>query len=355
MTNWKMDIAMAHSPILLVDDNRENLTLLEHVLEWAGFTNVITCRSAERALQIVATQDPHLIVLDLKMPGMDGYQFLEKIRGEAEPKTHLPILVYTADLTASAKVKALEAGASDFITKPGDSIEITLKIKNFLKTRKLQGDLQNHNQLLEAKVQERTEHLFTSRREAVEVLARASDYRDDDTGKHSRRVGEMSARLASSLKMDPEFVELIGMAAQLHDVGKIGIPDQILRKPGKLSECEREYMMRHVTIGAALLGEVSSPVLQMAKDVVLYHHERWDGKGYLAGLSEEEIPLSARIVSVADAYDAMSHDRPYRKALTPLEAQRQLQINSGTQFDPTVVRALEIYLHAWVLATPAAA
>jgi putative two-component system response regulator len=346
---------MAKSPILLVDDNPENLKLLEHVLEWAGFTNVTSCKSAQRGLDIALGQETHLVVLDLKMPIMDGYQFLEKVREHEKTRSFLPILVYTADLSPGAKVRALEAGASDFINKPGDSVEIILKIKNFLKTRKLQGDLQNHNQILEAKVRERTDHLLRARRETVDVLARVCDYRDDDTGKHARRVGEMSQKLGRSLRMDSEFTELICLAAQLHDIGKIGIPDSILRKPGKLSPAETEIMCQHVAIGASLLGEIESPVLQMARDIVLYHHERWDGKGYLRGLSGEDIPFSARIVSVADAYDAMTNDRPYRKALTPLAALLELKAHSGSQFDPEIVQALESYINAWVLPTAQAA
>jgi putative two-component system response regulator len=219
-----------------------------------------------------------------------------------------------------------------------------LRVKNFLKMRQLQSDLQNHNLLLEAKVQQRTELLEKAQREAVDLLATACEFRDDDTGQHTRRVGELSANIATTMGLDQGFVESLRIVAPLHDVGKIAIPDDILHKPGPLTEEERSVMQCHVGIGANLLAERSSPLIQLASEVARYHHERWDGTGYQAGLAGEEIPLCARIVSVADAFDAITSDRPYRKGRSAEEAVAEISKMAGTQFDPAVVKALKQYL-----------
>lgn len=335
---------MARSPLLLIDDSVENLKVLERMLEWAGYANVHSCTGAKQGLDALGVFHPELIILDLMMPVMDGYEFLKRIREDSPHGGFLPILVFTADLSSEARTKALDLGAADFLTKPGDAIEIQLRVRNFLRMRKMHAELQNQNEILEARVRQRTEHLTIARKEAVEVLASACEYRDDDTGQHARRVGETSAGIASELGLEPDFVESLGLAAPLHDLGKIAIPDTILFKPEKLSEEEFTLMKRHPGIGADLLGEKTSPLLQLAKEIALYHHERWDGNGYEAGLAGEAIPLSARIVCVADAFDAMTSDRPYREARSRFEALEELKAMSGTQFDPAIVKALHRYL-----------
>lgn len=331
---------MARSPLLLIDDNLDNLGLLERTLEWGGFVNVRSCQSAKEGLAVLSTFDPHLIILDLMMPGMNGYEFLETVFRDASPGTYLPVLVFTADLTPEAKIKCLALGAADFLTKPGDAIEIQLRVRNFLRTRHLHADLQNQNEILEAKVRKRTELLEVARREAVQILARAGEYKDDDTGCHSQRVGQMSAAIANIIGLDHEFVESIRLVAPLHDIGKIAVPDTILHKEGKLTAEEYEIIKQHVPIGAKLLSDQSSPLLVMAREIALYHHERWDGRGYITGLAGEAIPISARIVTAADAFDAMTNDRPYRKAMSEEMALAELEAMSGTQFDPHIVRAL---------------
>ncbi len=336
--------SMARSPLLLIDDDIENLRLLERMLEWAGYANVRSCTSAKQGFDALASFKPALIVLDLIMPGWDGYEFLKRLREEALPGSYTPILVFTADMSTDAKIRALELGASDFLTKPGDAIEIQLKVRNFLWTGRMHSDLANQNIILEAKVRQRTEHLTIARVEAIEVLANACEYRDDETGQHARRVGEMCAGIAHNLGLEDDFVESIRLAAPLHDLGKIAIPDTILFKPEQLSDEEFALMKRHPGIGANLLGEKVSPLLQLAKEIALYHHERWDGNGYEAGLAGEAIPLSARIVTVADAFDAMTHDRPYRQGRSQFEALEELSAMSGVQFDPAVIRAFRQHL-----------
>jgi putative two-component system response regulator len=341
----KLSPSMARSPLLLIDDNLANLDLLERILEWAGFLNVRSCTNAMAGLEALASWNPHLVILDLKMPGMTGFEFFRQVREEMPHHSFLPILVYTADLTPEAKIQALQLGASDFLTKPGDSVEIQLRLRNFLRTRQLQNQLQNHNEILEAQVQLRTNELAVSRRESVELLATVSEYRDDDTGQHVRRVGELAVHIAHHIPgLDDEFLRSLKFAAPLHDIGKIGIPDHILRKPGSLTMEETCIMRRHVSIGAAILEHMTSPILQVAREIAACHHERWDGTGYPEGLRGEAIPLSARIVSVADTFDAMTNDRPYRKGLSELDARAEIRRLSGAQFDPTVVAALESYV-----------
>lgn len=333
-------------PILLVDDNTENLRLLEKILEWGGFTNVRSVSSGQEGVEVLRTHKPHLIILDLMMPGFDGYQVLEVIRNEVADGAELPVLVFTADLNPEAKVRALKLGASDFLTKPGDPIEIQLRVQNFLQTRRLHEEVRRHNELLEHKVKARTEHLALARQETVEVLSRAGEFRDDDTGQHCHRVGEMSGEIARQLKLDPHMIELIRMVAPLHDIGKIAVPDDVLRKPGKLTDAEYEMIKLHVVVGGQLLSGKKSPLLKVAREIAQYHHERWDGKGYADGLAGEDIPISARIVSVADTFDAITNDRPYRKARTAVEAVEEIRKMAGSQFDPNVVEALAAILEA---------
>lgn len=258
---------IAHSPILLIDDHPENLQLLERTLHWGGFTNIKCCLTAEDGWAAITTFEPHLIILDLMMPVMDGYQFLQRMHDSIFVSTFLPILVYTADITMEAKLRALELGASDFLQKPADPIEIQLRVRNFLRTRKMQTELENHNDILEAKVHSRTESLMMVRREAVEVLARAVEYRDDATGLHAARVGDLSAAIATKLGQDLNFIDSIRLVAPLHDIGMIGVPDHIIRKPGTLTGEELRIMQRHVTIGGELLGRRSSPLLRMAYEI----------------------------------------------------------------------------------------
>jgi len=337
---------MARSPILLIDDSLSNLNLLERILEWAGYLNVHKVQSAKLGLETLEDVRPFLIILDLSMPGMDGYEFLKRVQENPPSSTLLPVLVFTSDLSKEAKTRALQLGASDFLTKPGDALEIQLRVRNFLLMRKMHSDLQHQNEVLEAKVVQRTEHLVVARREAVHALAKACEFRDDETGHHCRRVGEMSACIAEALELDDEFVDSIRLAAPLHDIGKIAIPDSILRKPGPLTDEECALMKRHPGIGGSLLDESTSPLLELAREISLYHHERWDGTGYEQGLSGEAIPIGARIVSVADAFDAITHDRPYRQARSQLEALDELATMAGSQFDPAIIAALNLHIEA---------
>lgn len=336
------DETLKKARILIVDDQEANVRLLERILQHAGYTNLQSTTKARHVLLLYNDSPPDLILLDLRMPHLDGFGVMRQLEPQILPGTYLPILVLTADITAEAKQQALGNGAKDFLTKPFDPTEVLLRIRNLLETRFLHLQLQNQNQILEVKVRERTRELEEARIEILERLARAAEYRDDDTGQHTQRVGRTSALLARTLGLPDAQVELIRRAAPLHDVGKIGIPDRILLKPEKLGPAEFEVMKTHTTIGAAILSGSRFPLLQLAEKIALTHHERWDGGGFPQGLRGEEIPIEARIVAVADAFDAMIFDRPYRKALSTEEAWEILWDGAGTQWDEHVVEALAL-------------
>jgi putative two-component system response regulator len=247
---------------------------------------------------------------------------------EARP----PVLVLTADVTVEVRRRALSAGASDFLSKPFDLHEIRLRVANLLETRRLQGELTQYARGLEERVRERTRDLEHSRLEVLERLALAAEYRDDDTYRHTERVGRITALLARRL-------------APLHDIGKVAISDRILLKPGRLTPEEFEAMKEHTVAGARILGGSSSPLLQMAEVIARSHHERWDGSGYPAGLAGEAIPLHGRLVAVADVFDALTHARPYKPAMPVEQALAELDAMAPAAFAPDVKAAFDALDH----------
>jgi putative two-component system response regulator len=281
-----------------------------------------------------------LLLLDLHMPGIDGFELMERLgmlMGEERPK--IPFLVLTADATEDTKRRALSVGARDFLTKPIDQIELLIRVRNLLQVQNLQERLFEQNTNLESEVAERTRDLEQARLEVLDRLALAAEYRDDDTQQHAWRIGRSSALIAEALGLCEVQVELIRRAAPLHDIGKIGIPDAILLKPGRLGEEELRLMRTHTTIGAEILSGSRSPLLVMAEQIALTHHERWDGDGYPRGLSGDQIPLPGRIVAVADVFDALSHARPYKPAWPVEQVVAEILRQNGTQFDPGVIEA----------------
>ena len=226
----------------------------------------------------------------------------------------------TADITEEAKRRALTLGARDFLTKPIDRVELVLRVRNLLHVQHLEDCLREHNANLEAEVAARTQDLDRARLEILDRLALAAEYRDDDTQRHAWRIGHSSGLIAAGLGLDQEQVELIGRAAPLHDIGKLGVSDAILLKPGPLTEEEFEHVKCHPAVGAGILADSSSALLQMAELIAVTHHERWDGGGYPKGLAGEEIPLPGRITAVADVFDALTHSRPYKRRGARTEA-----------------------------------
>ncbi|HWA82095.1 MAG TPA: HD domain-containing phosphohydrolase [Fimbriimonadaceae bacterium] len=327
------------SQIFVLDDNPANLLFVRRLLEKAGYSNVHCSSEPGEALQLCRFLKPDLVILDLHMPGVSGYEVLEAIRSCHDLPGYLPILVFTADATGEARRKALGLGASDFLTKPGDMSEITLRVRNFLEMRHLYRKLEDQNAELEEKVYERTRSLVDAQMELVERLALASDYRDDDTGEHCRRVGDLSFEIAIEFGLMDHEAELIRLAAPLHDIGKLGISDAVLRKPGKLTDLEFEEIQKHTLVGARILADSRSEILQMAHEIALSHHERWDGQGYPNGIRGDMIPVSGRIVAVADVFDALTNRRPYKEPWSVEQAVTVIQSNAGSQFDPAIVEA----------------
>ena len=334
------DPALLGYHILVVDDEGINVNLLTQILQSEGYRNVRATTSSSEGLELILNGWPDLVLLDLHMPVPHGFEILEKVRRSGGPAARCPILIFTADAMVQTRRKALEAGASDFLTKPGDMVEILLRVKNFLELRRLQKDLEETNRTLEDKVLERTRQLWEANVEVVFRLARAAEFRDDQTGEHIKRVAALSHTLALELGLDQEEAELIRLAAPLHDVGKIALSDSILLKPGLLTEEERRIMEHHTEIGARILSHGKSDLLKVAEVIALTHHERWDGEGYPNGLAGENIPLVGRILAVADVFDALTHERPYKKAWPADEALSEIERNAGVQFDPLVVAAM---------------
>lgn len=325
--------------IIVVDDDAATLRLIDLVLERAGYENVYGTTDPHEAIDACAASQPDLIVLDLHMPGIDGLSLLERIRSYVPEDAYLPVLVVTGDLSPWARQRALSSGAKDFLTKPFDTPEVLLRIRNLLETRWMHLQLREQNKRLEEAVRKRTLEIEEARIEILERLSKAAEYRDDGTRRHTERVGIYSARLARAMGLPECDVQLIRRAAPLHDLGKIGIPDQILLKPGELTAEESAVMRTHTIIGAEILSGSRVETLSMAADIALCHHEHWDGTGYPRGLAGEEIPLPARIVAVADFYDALAHDRPYRRAWSHAHILAEIRHQSGRKFDPAVAQA----------------
>jgi len=329
------------SRILIVDDQPQNVLLLERALQSAGYVHMLSITDSREVLRAFTEFRPDLVAMDLRMPHVDGYDLLKQLRSRVASGGFVPVLILTSDNSRKAKQQALSLGAKDFLTKPIDVGEALLRIYNLLETRWLYAELQHHSETLEQKVRLRTHELEQAQLEILQRLARAAEYRDDCTGQHAQRVGQGAARLGSAIGLSTEEVELIRLAAPLHDVGKIGIPDGILLKPSKLTVDEYVQIKRHTDIGRIILSGSSFPILQMAERIALYHHERWDGTGYY-GLAGETIPLEARIVSIVDVFDVITHSRPYKEAATVETALNSIESEQGKQFDPNLVSAFII-------------
>jgi putative two-component system response regulator len=323
--------------ILIVDDEASNVEILRRILSRFGFSRVESTTDSREAAALYVRHRPDLILLDLHMPHLDGLDVMAQLNQIAEA-TYLPILILSADVTPEARQEALSRGAKDFVNKPFQQDEIILRIKTLLQTRQLYLQIQSQNQLLEAKVRERTKALEEAQIEIVERLAVAAEFRDDNTGQHTQRVGQLAALVARQLGLPDSQVTLIRRAAPLHDVGKIGVPDAILLKFGKLTTEEFAVVKTHTLIGARILSGGKFPLLRLAEEIAFNHHERWDGDGY-TGIPAAEIPLAGRIVAVADVFDALTQQRPYKEAWPVPQAITEIDRQRRHQFDPEVVDA----------------
>lgn len=311
--------------VMIIDDERLNIEVVKAYLKEEGFENFLSTTHSPTAVETLRQHRPDIVLLDINMPEVSGLEILAEMRRDATLNM-IPVLVLTAANDPKIKLQALRLGASDFLAKPVDPSEMTLRVENVLAVKAYQDHLAEYSERLERQVRIRTEELERSRQEAIHCLARAGEYRDDDTGHHVTRVGRYSGLIASELDLPRASVELIEQAAQLHDVGKIGIPDAILHKPGKLDPREYEIIQQHCGIGRRIINPLTheesirlqahtsiglqimesthSPVLRLAAVIAGSHHEKWDGSGYPQGLAAEAIPLEGRIVAVADVFDA---------------------------------------------------
>lgn len=354
------DLQAAGSPdrpwrILIADDEPSVRELLSLLCKQMGY-QVVAAENGAEALRHARLDTPDLVLLDAMMPEMDGFSATKHLR--TDPSTAaVPIVILTALNTREDRLRAIAAGANDFLSKPVDSEELMLRVKNNLQFKMFHDFLKRHASILEEQVDERTRRLTEAfdtlkrahstiediHRDTIFRLAALAEYRDEDTGAHIRRIGYYARELARTLGLDREFCESIFYAAMPHDIGKVAVPDAVLLKPGKLTEGEWEVMRGHTSFGARILAGSQSPYLRMGARIAQHHHERWDGSGYPAGLRGDAIPLAARIVAIADNYDALRSVRPYKPSFDHRTTCRIIEVGDGrtlpAHFDPEVLAA----------------
>ncbi|HHH46934.1 MAG TPA: response regulator [Thiotrichales bacterium] len=328
--------------VIIVDDQATGRAILTEIVRSLslqdGMLRVEAFDDAARALARIEQVTPDLIVTDYKMPGMDGLAFTRAVRRIPECR-EVPLVVVTIVEDREVRCDVLKAGASDFLNRPLDVAESRARLRNLLRLREQQRQLQERADWLEDQVRRATERIAERERETLLRLARAGEYRDEETGNHILRMARYSCLIAEALGEHPDFCAELEQAAPMHDIGKIGIPDRILLKPGRLTEAEFEIMKEHARIGHEILAGSPSRYLQLGAEIALHHHERYDGSGYPQGLAGEAIPLAARIVAVADVFDALTSRRPYKDPWPLERAFAYLREAAGSHFDPRCVEA----------------
>ena len=325
----------AEARIVIFDHEPTTVQSLGTALKSAGYPMPQEIANPVQASQHLKAADTDLVVFDVCMPGVDSYALLGDLIERLSRDSFLPVLAVGPMIRPEIRERAFGAGAKDFLPKPIDTEEFLLHVHALLDTRFVHLRLQETRGLLEDLVQRRTSELKQAQLETLELLGRVAEVRDDATGQHTKRVGRLSGLIAQELHLSPEETELIMRAAPLHDLGKVAIADSILLKSGSFEELERESMRRHASLGAELLEGARSDLLRMAGTIAAYHHERWDGQGYPHGLQDDAIPLAARIVAVADAFDALTHARPYKEAWSAHEALAEIEQETGMAVRPT--------------------
>jgi len=333
--------------VLVVDDDQDVLTLTSRALKAAGCPSVVTTTDPFRARSIREETRADLVLLDFNVPPLDGFAILEELWAREEMRNRVPVVMMTGAAAPELRLRALELGVSDFLAKDFDHAELILRVRNTIRSRRLLQQVEQQRVCLEELVEVRTRELEQARSEILERLALAAEYRDDQTIHHTRRVGQLSRRIAEGLGESRRYCESIEAAAQLHDLGKIGIPDAILLKPGPLTAEEYSLVKDHPEIGSQILMGCTAPVLQMAQEIALTHHERWDGFGYPRRLKGDEIPLAGRIVALADAFDTMTSERPYKRAISHAEALGEVNREIGGHFDPQIVAVFLDVIQNW--------
>ena len=335
--------------VMIVDDTPANLKILTEILRINGY-RVVAFPNGEMAISAANKNPPSLILLDIMMPNIDGFQVCEELKNSINTKD-IPVIFISALNNSKDKTEAFEKGGVDYITKPFQPEEVIARVKTHISIFEMKNELIDYNHKLEEMVSEKVREISDSQKASSLALAKLTESRDYDTGKHIERVQSFCLILANELKntkykddVTQEFLDLLYYAAPLHDIGKVGIPDNILLKPEKLSDEEFDIIKTHVTIGADTLKSVSeiycnNKIIEMGIEICRYHHEKWDGSGYMERLKGEQIPLSARIMALVDAYDAIRSERPYKKALGHKEACNLIIKDRDTHFDPIIVNA----------------
>jgi putative two-component system response regulator len=351
---------IASSKIMIVDDEPINVKVARKYLKLEGYEQFVTTTDSRDAVALVEKERPDVLLLDIMMPHVSGLDILAALRADKR-WAHLPVVILTAATDQTTKRRALELGASDFLAKPVDPTELIPRLYNVLTVKRHHDHMEQYAHELEAEVLRRTAELARSRQEVIHCLARAAEFRDDDTGRHVLRVGKYARLIGAELGWKGERLNMLEQAAQLHDIGKIGIPDSILLKPGKLGpeeieimhkhagfgkrimetlpEHESNVLRKHTELGSRLLQETDSPILGLASTISLSHHEKWDGSGYPLGLAGEDIPIEGRITAVADVFDALSSKRPYKPPFPLQKCFELLEEGRGKHFDPLVLDA----------------
>jgi len=322
--------------ILIVDDESVNLKLLDKMLSAQGYSNLVLVQDSRQVLEIYRQARTDLILLDINMPHLDGFEVMEQLKALDDP-LFPPVVILTAQHGQDFLLRALNSGARDFITKPFYCNELLARVRNMLDAQLMHRMLYDQKAVLNEMVLTRTDELRRTRLQVVQQLGRAAEYRDNETGNHILRMSHISALLAKSIGWNEADCELMLHASPMHDIGKIGIPDHILLKPGKFEPEEWEIMKTHAVIGANILEGDDSDLMKCAGEIALTHHEKWDGSGYPYGLSGEAIPLVGRIAALADVFDALTSVRPYKEAWTVEAAVDLIKENRGTHFDPELV------------------
>ena len=337
--------------IMIVDDEQLVIRVVRRFLASDGYSNFLTVVDSRQAFDRIKSYQPDIVLLDIMMPHLTGIDLL-KIRQQDSLIKHIPFIILSANSEKSIKREALKLGATDFLAKPVDAVDLVLRVQNSLIVKQHQDNLTDYAVELEKKVQQRTRQIDASREQIIHCLAKAAEFRDNETGAHVIRVGKYASVIAKQLGFGPTYCRQIELAAQLHDVGKIGIPDSILLNPGKLNREEFDVMKEHCRLGCQIMeplaraelsdlqnsgNRAEAPMLGLAANIARTHHEKWDGTGYPDGLKGEEIPIEGRITSVADVYDALCSERPYKPKF-PREKCLEIMLSErGTRFDPQVL------------------
>lgn len=334
--NENINIDPIKANILIVDDEPANILLLKKILKTKGYVNIITTNDPTQTLPLYIKHNSDLILLDINMPEMDGYDVMKLLCAELN-EVLPPILVLTAQHTHEFRQRALDNGALDYVTKPFNAEELLSRVYNLLSVEMSQKYMRIQNDILEEKVKLRTKEIHDTRLQVVRRLGLAAEYRDNETGLHIIRMSKMAVVIAKAVGMNEEQCDLLLNAAPMHDIGKIGIPDYILLKPGKFEPDEWNIMQTHAQIGADILSGDDSTLMKMAHAIAISHHEKWNGKGYPNSLAGDEIPLVGRITALADVFDALTSARPYKKAWAVEDAVNLIKEERGQHFEPRLV------------------